>query len=211
MLFLRFVCCLVLGAASISHAAYVNRFATITNGAITFTGNTIGLDKQAGANAPGAAGSIGTFIASNNPTSVDGTYPLGTTATWPGNASQATLAVPAGSTVLYAELIWSGSYSYGGENVSAFLNNSVSFNTPLGVNSVAPDAATSQTNGTGAANGTCTTGPCFYVRSANITALIQAAGSGSYTVGGIPATQGDAENSLNTGGWTLVSTSITST
>ena len=203
VLWLRFAFCLLLGAASISHAAYVNRFTTITNGAVTFTGNTIGLNKQAGANAPGTSGSIGTFIASSNPTSVDGTYPLGTTATWQANASQATLVVPAGSTVLYAELIWSGSYSYGGETVSAFLNNNVTFRTPLGANSVAPAAATAQTIGVGKNNGTCSTTPCFYVRSANVTALVQAAGAGSYTVGGIPATQGDAEDNSNTGGWTL--------
>ena len=203
LLLLRFAFCLLLGAASASHAAYISRFTTITNGAVTFTGNTIGLNKLAGANAPGTSGAIGTFIASNNPTSVDGTYPVGTTATWQANASQATLVVPAASTVLYAELIWSGSYSYGGENVSAFLNNGVNFRTPLGANLVAPDAATAQTNGVGAANGTCTTIPCFYVRSANVTALVQAAGAGNYTVGGIPATQGDAENNSNTGGWTL--------
>ena len=144
---LRFAFCLVLGTASISQAAYIKRFSTITNGAVTFTGNTIGLNKAANANTPGTSGAIGTFIASNNPTSVDGTYPLGTTATWQGNASQATLVVPPGSTVLYAELIWSGSYSYGGENVSAFLNNSVSFNTPIGTNSVTPDAASARYRG----------------------------------------------------------------
>ena len=197
------LCCLFF-IASVSHAAYVNRFTTITNGAVTFTGNTIGLNKQASANAPGTSGAIGTFIAANNPTSVDGTYPTGTTATYLANASQATLVVPAGSTVLYAELIWSGSYSYGGEDVSAALNNNVTVRTPSGAtSSVAPAAATAQTLGVAGKNGTCGTGPCFYVRSANVTALVQAAGAGSYTVGAIPATQGDAENTGNTGGWTL--------
>ena len=190
---------------NVAQAAYVNRFSTVTSGAITFTGNTIGLNKATGANAPGTAGAIGTFIAANNPTSVDGTYPAGTTATWQANASQANLKFPVGSTstVLYAELIWSGSYSYGGENVFASLNNAVTFTTPLGTVAVSPDAATSQTRGTAGANGTCATGPCYYVRSANVTALVQAANAGSYTVGGIPATQGDAENNANTGGWTL--------
>lgn len=200
---MRFVFCLLLGVASISHAAYVNRFSTIANGAVTFTGNTIGLNKQAGANAPGTSGAIGTFIAANNPTSVDGTYPAGTTAAWLSNASQAVLVVPTGSTVLYAELIWSGSYSYGGENVSTVLNNSITFRTPLGANSVAPATATAQTIGTAGKNGTCSTTPCFYVRSADVTALVKAAGAGNYLVGGIPATQGDADNNSNTGGWTL--------
>ena len=190
---------------NLAQAAYVTRFSTVTNGAITFTGNTIGLNKLANANAPGASGAIGTFIAANNPTSVDGTYPAGTTATWQANAAQANLKFPiiGTSTVLYAELIWSGSYSYGGESVSAFLNNAVTFTTPLSTVAVLPDAATSQIRGTAGANGTCTTGPCYYVRSANVTALVQAGKAGTYKVAGIPATQGDAENSANTGGWTL--------
>lgn len=185
-------------------AAYVSRYTTITNGALTFTGNTIGLNKAANINAPGATDSIGAFI-TTNATSVDGTYPAGTTSTWQTNASRAVLSIPPGSNVLYAELIWSGSYSYGGENVSAFLGNAVTFTTPSGSNAILPTAATSQTLGVGSAAGACTTGPCYYVRSANVTALVQAAGTGSitFTVGGIPATQGDAENTSNTGGWTL--------
>ncbi len=203
---LRLLVCSVLATGfGAAHAVYVTRYSSITNGAVTFTGNTIGLDKNAGTNDPGASGAIGTFIAANNPTSVDGTYPVGTTSTWQANASTAILNIPAGSSVLYAELIWSGSWSYGGENVSAFLNNAVTFTTPMGSSAVAPVAATSQTIGAGTAAGACTTTPCYYVRSANVTALVQAAGVGNltYTVGGIPATQGNSENNANTGGWTL--------
>ncbi len=187
------------------HAAYVQRYSTINNGAITFTGNTIGLNKAAGANAPGTSGAIGTFIAAGASTQ-DGTYPVGTTSTWQANASKAVLTIPAGSVVLYAELIWSGSYSYGGEDVSASIGTNVTFITPLGTSSVPPAAATAQTlgtAGTGKAAGTCTTTPCYYVRSANVTTLVQAAGAGTYTLGGIPATQGNSEDNANAGGWTL--------
>ncbi len=203
---LRLLVCIVLACGfGAAHAVYVTRYSSIANGAVTFTGNTIGLDKAATTNAPGTSGAIGTFIAANNPTSVDGTYPLGTTSTWQANASTAVLTIPAGSSVLYAELVWSGSWSYGGENVSAFLNNAVTLTTPLGSSAVVPAAATSQTLGTGLAAGTCSVGTCYYVRSANVTALVQAAGVGAltYKVGGIPATQGDSEPSANTGGWTL--------
>ena len=119
----RLFCCFIflLGFASPTHAVYVNRYSTITNGALTFTGNTLGLDMTANANAPGTSGSIGTFI-SLNTALVDGTYPAGTTGDWTKNGSAATLNIPAGSTILYAELIWSGSYSYGGEDVSASIN-----------------------------------------------------------------------------------------
>jgi uncharacterized repeat protein (TIGR01451 family) len=194
--------CIVALSTTPLYAAYVQRYSTITNGAITFTGNTIGLNKAVGANTPGTNGAIGTFIAAGA-TTQDGTYPVGTTSTWQANASRAVLTIPAGSVVLYAELIWSGSYSYGGENVSASLGTAVTFATPLGVNSVAPAGATAQTLGTPSATNTCATAPCYYVRSANVTALVQAAGAGTYTVGGIPATQGNAEDNANTGGWTL--------
>ncbi|MBU6436987.1 MAG: DUF11 domain-containing protein, partial [Betaproteobacteria bacterium] len=193
---------LALSGATAAQAAYVQRYSTIANGALTFTGNTVGLNKAANVNAPGTSGAIGTFIAAGAATQ-DGTYPVGTTASWTQNAVRAVLSLPAGSTVLYAELVWSGSWSYGGENVSASLNNAVTFTTPLGSSSVAPAAATSQTLGAAGAGGTCATAPCFYVRSANVTSLVQAAGAGTYTVAGIPATQGDAENSSNSGGWTL--------
>ncbi len=199
--------CGVLCCAQFAYAAYVSRFNTITNGAITFTGNTIGLNKTANANSPGTSGSIGTFI-TTSATSVDGTYPAGTTSTWQTNASRAVLSILPGSNVLYAELIWSGSYSYGGETVVASLGNAVTLTTPLGSSAISPAAATSAITGvagTGKALGTCTTTPCFYVRSADVTALVQAVGTGSitFTVGGIPATQGDTENNSNTGGWTL--------
>jgi hypothetical protein len=41
----------------IANAIYLNRFSTIANGAVTFTGNSLGLDKG-NANAPGTNGSI---------------------------------------------------------------------------------------------------------------------------------------------------------
>src|SRR5262245_18588969 len=163
-------------------AAYITRFNTITTGALTFTGNTLGLSKQANANAPGTSDGIGTFITTNT-TLRETTYPFGTTGDWTRDSSAAVLNMPAGSTVRYAELIWSGSYSYGGEDVSAALNNSVTFTTPGGQTFIiAPDPTTAQTLGTKNGSGRCSTDPdvtppppfvvtpCFYVRSANVTA-----------------------------------------
>lgn len=190
------------GAWYPAQAAYVNRYSITTNGAVTFTGNTLGLNKVANQNAPGTSGAIGAFITTNIASQVN-TYPAGTTLTWQNNSSSAVLTIPAGSTILYAELIWGGSYSYGGQNVSGSLGSAVTFTTPLGSSAVSPVAATSQTLGVANAAGTCTTAPCYYVRSANVTALVVAAGAGTFTVGGVPATVGAAENSANNAGWTL--------
>src|SRR4051812_46905671 len=86
-------------------AAYQLRFSTITTGALTFTGNTLGLSKAPNLNAPGPSTGIGTFITTNT-TLRDGTYPFGTTPNWALDSSAANLAMPLGSTVRYAELIW---------------------------------------------------------------------------------------------------------
>ncbi|MEH7071026.1 tandem-95 repeat protein, partial [Priestia megaterium] len=171
---------------------YVNRFLTNANGAITFAGNTFGLNKQANANAPGTAGSIGTFF-SVNPSSVDGSFPTGTTANYLQNSSSAILRLPSTTTqILYAELIWGGSYLYGGEDVSSALNNAVTFITPSRTVSVQSDTAT---------RFTLTSSSFYYVRSANVTNLISQAGT--YSVLGVPGTQSTTENNANAAGWTL--------
>ncbi|MEH7164418.1 tandem-95 repeat protein, partial [Priestia megaterium] len=171
---------------------YVNRFLTNANGAITFTGNTFGLNKQANANAPGTAGSIGTFF-SVTPSSVDGSFPTGTTANYLQNSSSAILRLPSTTTqILYAELIWGGSYLYGGEDVSSALNNAVTFITPSRTVSVQSDTAT---------RFTLTSSSFYYVRSANVTNLISQAGT--YSVLGVPGTQSTTENNANAAGWTL--------
>jgi|SRR5262245_27915226 len=48
-----------------ARAQYVNRFATITNGAITFTGNTLGLSKAVNVNQAGTSDAIGAFTTIN--------------------------------------------------------------------------------------------------------------------------------------------------
>ncbi len=194
---------LVLGLApQTAQAVYVNRYSITTNGAITFTGNTLGLDGNGSTvGTPGTSGSIGAFTTTNTGVQT-GTYPAGTTANWALNSSMANLTIPGGSTVLYAELIWGGSYAYGGADISASIGNAITFTTPSGTYSVAPTGATSQTLGVAGAGGTCATAPCRYVRSANVTGLVQLGGAGAYVVGGVPATA-NAEANNNVAGWTL--------
>jgi uncharacterized repeat protein (TIGR01451 family)/fimbrial isopeptide formation D2 family protein len=181
-----------------ARADYIKRFTTIDTGAMTFTGNTLGLNKATGQNNPGTAGSIGAFIDTNTSSQV-GTYPAGTTLTWSQNASAANLNIPAGSTILYAELIWGGSYmsvSSNPQDVSAYLNNSITMTTPSGFSySISPDGATAKTCGDST--------HYFYVRSADVTAYVQSTGAGTYTVGGVPATVDPLDNSNNCAGWTL--------
>src|SRR5499427_4970151 len=162
------VCCALLMPA-LAEAQYVQRFTATTNGAITFAGNTLGLDGAENQNGPGTVGAIHTFITTDTSLQ-DGTFPPGTTGDWTLNRSQAILRLPAGARVLRAELIWGGSFAdASGENVSAFLDNSISFTTPAGTFDIAPDPATAKSSGTAAGDGTCLR--CYYVRTADVTAL----------------------------------------
>ncbi|MHA6529455.1 DUF7507 domain-containing protein [Paenibacillus sp. BAC0078] len=166
-------------------------------GAITFTGNTLGLSRSDTAGVPGTLDSIGGFTTVNT-ASVYGTYPAGTTSLYQSNSSAAILTIPSGSTVLYAELIWGGSYINGSVNLTSAINNPVTFINPAGTSfSITPDAATSNTVDLG-------NGASAYVRSANVTSIIQAGGAGTYTTGGVVGTiviSGDS--TANHAGWTL--------
>ena len=139
----------LLAVAPAAQAQYVQRQVVTTNGAVTFIGNSLGLNKAGSpTDGPGTSGSIGAFVTTNTTLRKNASWPLGTTSDWKLNSSTAILNLPAGSTVIYAELIWGGSWAYGGENVSAFLNGAVNLTTPAGTSSVAPDPATAKTGGT---------------------------------------------------------------
>lgn len=193
-------------AASTAQAAYTLRYSTIAPGAVTFTGNTIGLDYLApNNNTPPGAGvagrqSMGAFIAEGQPVGTRfGTHPSPTTGNWTLNRSSAVLRIPAGATVLYAELVWGGTYTNGSQTTltTAIRNGPVDFITPSGTNSITRDTATAQEGGN------------YYVRSQNVTSIVQALGTGNIpiSVGKIPALNGgtNAQDPAgsNSGGWTL--------
>ena len=180
---------------------FIQRYSDVKKGGIVFTGNTLGLSKASNQLAPGTEGSIGAFTSLNNALQV-GTFPAGTTLDYTQNGSRAVLNLPAGSTVLYAELVWGGLFRSSVNNISALINNSVTFTTPLGTFTVAPDPATAQTFNIPADD--ITVG--FYVRTANVTALVQPALGGTYSVQGVPALIEALDNrtaDTNHAGWTL--------
>ena len=198
-----FACCCI--AAAPSAMAQEIRFETTAPGGIVATGNTLGLSKQSDANGPGILGSIGTFLTLDGgqdtvPSGGANPWPLGTTNDWTDNGSSAVLSLPNGSTVLYAELVWGGSYQYGTEDVSASLGTSVG----LAFGSGPPIAVTPDGDTAVTLNETAVFSVRYYLRSADVTSFVQAAGSGAYSVTGVPATQDTMINSLNAAGWTLV-------
>lgn len=180
---------------------FVQRYSNVEKGGIVFTGNTLGLSKAPNQLEPGTDGSIGAFISLDTSLQV-GSFPAGTTLDYTKNGSRAVLELPAGSSVLYAELIWGGLYRSSANDISAIINNSVTFTTPTGAHTVAPDAATAQDFLIPTQN--ITLG--FYVRSANVTSLVQSALGGTYSVQGVPALIEALDfrtADTNHAGWTL--------
>lgn len=145
---------------------FINRFTTTVPGAVTFTGNTLGLSPTSPA--PGNIfGTLAVFTTVNTALQVPG-FPAGTTDDWRLNSSSAILNLPAGSSVLYAELVWAGTFRTDTEDVLPFLNDNITFTTPAGTFSVTPDPATAQQGSVG--------NQFYYARSANVTNLVSAGG-----------------------------------
>ena len=177
-----------------SEATYIQVYSTVDNGAQSWTGNTLGLNKAAGQNEPGTSGSIGAFITLDTSSQV-GTFPPGTTLAWQSNSSSATLDIPSGSTILHAELIWSGSYGFDPAVTLTTADTPITFITPDSVSHIiTSNPATAQSRVNSGSTG-------FYVRSADVTSLVT--GGGVYTAGGIPGTAIATEDNLNCAGWTL--------
>ncbi|KFN02976.1 DUF11 domain-containing protein [Bacillus clarus] len=173
---------------------FMNRFTTTVTGAVTFTGNTLGLSPTSPA-PNNNFGTIDVFTTVNTSLQVPG-FPVGTTNDWPLNSSSAILNLPVGSSVLYAELVWAGTYRTDTEDVTAFLNDDVTFTTPAGIFSVTPDPATAQQGSVG--------NQFYYVRSANVTSLVNGGGTGTYTTGRVPAARTAANPTISRSvGWTL--------
>ena len=68
------------------------------------------------------SGAIGAFATTNTALQVP-TFPAGTTLNYTQNSSTAILNIPAGSTILYAELIWGGNYLSRDQNITSVLGN----------------------------------------------------------------------------------------
>lgn len=211
---------------------------------MTFIGNTLGLSKilcdgslnisgnNPGTNAGNRTDSIGAFTTTNSADVVNNYVsatvglgsPGGTTLDWTKNSASAVLNIPfpAGSTILRAELVWSGSYGYYCENnltlgvdpnciLTPANTVPVRFTTPDGItHNVLPDPATAmQSQNPAAPDPVDFLCGGNYVRSQDVTQLVKQAitntGSpnGTYTVGGVPATVSGFNNTQNAAGWTL--------
>ncbi|WP_050606692.1 Ig-like domain-containing protein [Clostridium niameyense] len=177
--------------------SFNNIFSTTTTGAIVFTGNTLGLSKAPNSQNAGTSDSIGAFISTNSKINIPTyPYPPGTTLAYFSNSSSAVLNIPDESTILYAQLIWGGTYKVSGEDYTNYLKNPIDLTIPNSSSDIIkiyPEIQDSSFN----YNDTY-----LYSNSANITNYVTEALSGTYTVGNVVGTTSPTNNN-NCCGWTL--------
>lgn len=195
-------------AAAENAQAQQLRFETTAPGGVATAGNTLGLAKGYGENGPGTAHSIGTFITTNMssyddfPANSANPWFAGTTPDWTQNGSSSTLALPAGATILHAELVWAGSWDYYPESVEAYLDTEILLSATGGGDiTVTPDPASALTTSVQSGSGFWAN---YYLRSADVTSFVQQNLAGEYIVSGVPATQTTTIDGLSAAGWTLV-------
>ena len=193
-------------------AQHLLRFTTTTEGDITVAGNTLGLSNALDDNGVGTRDSIGTYITvdtssvDDDPAASGTPFPNGTTSDWAENSSSARLDVPDSkdSTILYAELLWGGSWSYGADTrTNVELNGAVTLSYGEDSVTVDPDDDTAvklDTTG-GPADGQFSVH--YYIRSGIVTDFVARHGAGTYTVSGVPGTQDHDIDSTNAAGWVL--------
>jgi len=178
-------------------SALTSRYDGVVQGGLAVTGNSLGLSKKTNANEAGTLDSIGALMGGSGTV---GDFPAGTTLDWTKDESSAALVLPAGAKVLYADLVWGGSYEFGADNLTAFLNTNVLLRSGSDSLAVTPDEEAAETISETADQGFAVRN---YTRTAEVTEFVAAHGAGTYTAGGIPLTTAAASNTLNAGGWAL--------
>ncbi|WP_103866684.1 Calx-beta domain-containing protein [Aquimarina sp. I32.4] len=167
---------------------YEERFSLNVRGNFDMIGNT---NLICVANCPGAP-------TSNNPAVVMGYANVDATTI---NSSSADFTLPAGATVSWAGLYWGGTYNstFGGiTNPDPTLSlQQVEFREPGAGTYTTVDASVTNIETANFA------GWNTFMSFANVTSMVQAAGSGTYTVADIPLMTGSSFTGPH-GGWTMV-------
>ncbi|WP_108868129.1 Calx-beta domain-containing protein [Aquimarina aquimarini] len=167
---------------------YEERFSVNVRGNFDMIGNT---NLICVANCPGTP-------TSNNPSVVMGYASVDASTI---NSSSSDFTLPAGATVSWAGLYWGGTYNstFGGiTNPDPTLSlQQVEFREPGAGGYTTVDASVTNIETANFA------GWNTFMSFANVTSIVQAAGSGTYTVADIPLTTGSAFTGPN-GGWTMV-------
>ena len=106
--------------------AFITKYSTINRGGIRFICYTLELTKASNSLTAGTLVSIGAFTTLNN-TQVSN-FPVGTTSSYLENGSTASLNLPIGSSILYAELVWGGLFRSQTQDISNLIDNNITLN-----------------------------------------------------------------------------------
>lgn len=120
----------------------------------------------------------------------------GTTRDWTQAGSSAILTLPSNSSVEYAWLFWYSTVKNGSNSVVSSQDNSITFTTANGVNTITPTSTLNLDHN----------GDSSYVtryRGATVTNLVTTAGSGTYTVKGIPTYIPSSGGGSSRCGWAM--------
>lgn len=192
---LLFVAFALFPALASADRAFSVRYTTNDAGNITMAANTLMTCPTAASGCTAAQGGPSSNTASNNAlnnNNWDMTYVDTDADASTFNSSSSTLALPAGSTVLFAGLYWGGDWSTGSAGApNASARNTVKFRAP---------GAGAYSSVTASVLDDSTLNVGRYQGFANVTSQVQAAGNGSYTVANVQAGKGDDHYA----GWSLV-------
>lgn len=183
--------CGALAPAAVADRTFAPRFSTTERGQVVTAGNTV-LTCPGTSTACQNAQNGTTAAADNNDFDMSYVDVDGESTTF--NSSRATLALPAGSTVLFAGLYWAGDTSAGDDGQAAPAPGSRAFV------SLRPPTATSYRQVTASALDTDSLSATRYQGFADVTSSVAAAGNGVYTVGNVQTGTGEGRY----GGWGLV-------
>ncbi|MCD3232157.1 beta strand repeat-containing protein, partial [Clostridium botulinum] len=186
-------------------------YETTITGGMTFTGNTIGLSKQADSYYAGTSNSIGAYTTVDTSTNVTN-YPQGTITFIDNNSSKAVLNIPEGSIIQSAYLIWGGSsivrYGMSGsQDYQSLVGNPVDFEFPTSDSNSSSITYETQKISPGGKQrypifGATSSQPyTLYTNWANVTSYIKY--PGTFKVSRVVGTIAQYENSLNCCGWLL--------
>lgn len=184
-------------AAAVAARAFAPVFSANTNGSILMAANTLMTCKDPGTGGKSCAvaqsATSGTGINNNH---FNGQYVDVDANPATFNSSSATLTVPAGGSVLFALLVWGGRTTTTPVlNADAALRGNALFTTPAGPGALGLPVTATQVDEINDSNGVA------YQATLDVTALVQAAGSGTYTLANVQSSAGGVNNYA---GWSLV-------
>ncbi len=166
----------------------IQRYTTVAKGAMILAGNALNC-REANPYPPATTDfRNGSYISTNTSLVASAGFPNGTTTQFTQSSSTAYVDIPSGSTILYAQLFWIiNTINYPTPDIP------ITFTTPVASVSISPDLTLKQT-------------PTSFLvfQAQDVKSLVQAGGSGFYSVAGVPGITTVTTTTQVGNGWALI-------